>query len=284
MRQLGYEPVDLDELCAEADFITVHVAKTKETVGLLDESRLGRCKPGVRIVNVARGGIVDEDALAAAVRSGRVAGAALDVFVEEPTTSSPLFGLPGVIVTPHLGASTREAQDKAGVTIAEQVALALANDFVPFAVNVSAGAVSEALRPFLAPGRSGSGRLFVALNEGVPTKLEVAYQGQLAEADTRILTLSVLKGVFANVSDVPVSYVNAPGLAADRGVEVRETTSTTPYDYVNLITIRGGQHCAGRHDGRPAGRERGWSCWTTTPSTCRRPPTCSTSATTTSRG
>jgi D-3-phosphoglycerate dehydrogenase len=241
VRQLGYEPVDLDELCAEADFITVHVARTNETVGLLDESRLGRCKPGVRIVNVARGGIVDEDALAAAVRAGRVAGAALDVFVEEPTTSSPLFGLPGVIVTPHLGASTREAQDKAGVTIAEQVALALANDFVPFAVNVSAGAVPEALRPFLTLAER-LGRLFVALNEGVPTKLEVAYQGQLAEADTRILTLSVLKGIFANVSDEPVSYVNAPGLAADRGVEVRETTSTTPYDYVNLTTIRGGQH------------------------------------------
>jgi D-3-phosphoglycerate dehydrogenase / 2-oxoglutarate reductase len=241
VRQLGYEPVDLDELCAEADFITVHVAKTKETVGLLDEARLARCKPGVRIVNVARGGIVDEEALAAAVRAGRVAGAALDVFVEEPTTSSPLFGLPGVIVTPHLGASTREAQDKAGVTIAEQVALALANDFVPFAVNVSAGAVAEALRPFLSLAER-LGRLFVALNEGVPTKLEVAYQGLLAEADTRILTLSVLKGMFANVSDVPVSYVNAPGLAAERGVEVRETTSTTPYDYVSLITIRGGQH------------------------------------------
>jgi D-3-phosphoglycerate dehydrogenase len=241
VRQLGYEPRDLDELLAEADFLTLHVAKTKETTGLLDRARLARCKPGVRIVNVARGGIVDEAALAAAVTSGQVSGAALDVFAEEPTTSSPLFGLPGVIVTPHLGASTREAQDKAGDTIAEQVALALNGDFVPFAVNVSAGPVSEGVRPFLALAEQ-LGRLFVELNEGVPSKLEVSYQGQLAEADTRILTLSLLKGVFAYVSEVPVSYVNAPGLAADRGVEVRETTSATAYDYVNLVTVRGGSH------------------------------------------
>jgi D-3-phosphoglycerate dehydrogenase len=244
VRQLGYEPLELDDLLAEADFITIHVAKTKETVGLLDRARLARCKPGVRIVNVARGGIVDEEALAEAIRAGHVAGAALDVFVAEPTTSSPLFDLPSVIVTPHLGASTREAQDKAGDTIAEQIGLALANEFVPFAVNVSAGPVSETVRPFLGLAEQ-LGRLFVALNEGVPSKLEVAYQGQLAEADPRVLTLSLLKGVFALASDVPVSYVNAPRLAADRGVEVRETTSTTAYDYVNLITIRGGQHALG---------------------------------------
>ena len=163
------------------------------------------------------------------------------MFAEEPTTQSPLFGLPGVIVTPHLGASTREAQDKAGTTIAEQVALALDGEFVPFAVNVSAGPVAEAVRPFLGLAEQ-LGRLFVALNEQVPSKLEVSYQGQLAEADTRILTLSVLKGVFAHVSETPVSYVNAPGLAADRGVEVRETTSATSYDYVNLVSVRGGNH------------------------------------------
>jgi D-3-phosphoglycerate dehydrogenase len=240
-RQLGIDIVDLDELLARADFITIHVARTKETVGMLDAARLAQAKPGVRIVNVARGGIVDEAALADAVRSGQVGGAALDVFVEEPTTASPLFGLPSVVVTPHLGASTREAQDKAGETIAEQVALALANEFVPFAVNVAAGPVSEAARPFLdIAERLGS--VFVALNEGVPDTLEVVYQGQLAEADTRILTLSVLKGVFSRVKDVPVSFVNAPLLAAERGVEVKEVTSTVSELYVNLITVRGGDH------------------------------------------
>lgn len=240
-RQLGIELLDLDELLAQADFITLHVAKTKETTGLLDADRLARTKPGVRIVNVARGGIVDEEALAAAIRSGHVAGASLDVFVAEPTTSSPLFELPSVIVTPHLGASTREAQDKAGDTIAEQVCLALANEFVPYAVNVSAGEVSETARPFL-PLAEQLGLLFVALNGAVPSKLELLYQGQLAESDTRILTLSVLKGVFARISHAPVSYVNAPLMATERGIEVLESASTTPNDYVNLITVRGGNH------------------------------------------
>ena len=241
IRQLGYEPMDLDQLSAEADFITIHVAKTPETTGLLDAARLAQCKRGVRIINVARGGIVDEAALADAVRSGQVGGAALDVFVEEPTTESPLFGLPGVIVTPHLGASTREAQDKAGDTIAEQVGLALANEYVPFAVNVAGGAVAEAAKPFLSLAEK-LGALFVSLNEGVPAKLEVAYHGQLAEGDTRTLTLAVLKGLFARASEVPVSYVNAPLMAAQRGVEVQETTSASPQDYVNLITLRGGHH------------------------------------------
>ena len=240
-RQLGIELLELDELLAQSDFITLHVAKTKETTGLLDADRLARTKPGVRIVNVARGGIVDEQALADAVRSGHVAGASLDVFVTEPTTKSPLFELPSVIVTPHLGASTREAQDKAGETIAEQVGLALANEFVPYAVNVSAGEVSETARPFLALAEQ-LGRLFVALNGAVPEKLELLYQGQLADSDTRILTLSVLKGVFARIAHAPVSYVNAPLMAAERGMEVIEAASTTPSDYVNLITVRGGHH------------------------------------------
>ena len=120
-----------------ADFITLHLAKTPETIGLIGKDLLAKAKPGIRIINVARGGIVDEEALAEAIRSGHVGGAAIDVFASEPTTDSPLFGLPEVVVTPHLGASTREAQDKAGDTIAEQVRLALAGEFVPFAVNVA---------------------------------------------------------------------------------------------------------------------------------------------------
>ncbi|HEY2812038.1 MAG TPA: phosphoglycerate dehydrogenase [Acidimicrobiales bacterium] len=240
-RQINVELVELDELVQQADFVTIHVAKTKETIGLINKDLLAKAKPGIRIINVARGGIVDEDALADAVRSGHVGGAALDVFAEEPTTESPLFDLDSVVVTPHLGASTREAQDKAGDTIAEQVALALAGDFVPYAVNVSAAEASETVRPFL-PLAERLGRIYVALNEATPARLETEYQGQLADYDTRILSLSVLKGVFGGVSDEPVSYVNAPRIAAERGVEVRESSSSTAQDYVNLVTVRGGDH------------------------------------------
>lgn len=240
-RQLNVELVDLDRLVSVADFLTIHATKTPETVGLIGKELLAKAKPGLRIVNVGRGGILDEAALAEAVREGRIGGAAIDVFAVEPTTESPLFGLEGVVVTPHLGASTREAQDKAGDTIAEQVGLALAGDFVPFAVNVSAAEASEAVRPFLPLGER-LGRLYSALNEGVPAVLEVEYQGQIADYDTRILTLSVLKGVFGGVSDEPVTYVNAPRIAADRGVEVVTTTTSTTQDYVNLLTVRGGDH------------------------------------------
>ncbi len=171
-------------------------------------------------------------------------GAAIDVFASEPTTDSPLFGLPEVVVTPHLGASTREAQDKAGDTIAEQVRLALANEFVPFAVNVAAAEASEAIRPFLALAER-LGQLYTALADGVPDTLEIEYAGEIGGYDTRILTLSVLKGVFGGVTDEPVSYVNAPQIAADRGVEVRDTSTATVHDYINLVTIRGGDHSIG---------------------------------------
>jgi D-3-phosphoglycerate dehydrogenase len=238
---MNVELVELDELMRQSDFVTIHVAKTKETVGLVGKDLLAKAKPGVRIINVARGGIVDESALAEAIESGQVGGAALDVFAEEPTTASPLFDLDAVVVTPHLGASTREAQDKAGDTIAEQVALALAGDFVPYAVNVSAAEASETVRPFL-PLAERLGRIYVALNEGTPIRLETEYEGQLADYDTRILTLSVLKGVFGGVVEEPVSYVNAPRIAAERGVEVRESSSSTAQDYVNLVTVRGGDH------------------------------------------
>jgi D-3-phosphoglycerate dehydrogenase len=240
-RQLNIELVDLDRLVERADFLTLHVVKTPETVGLIDKELLARAKPGIRIVNVARGGIVDEVALAEAIDAGHVGGAALDVWTVEPTTESPLFGRPQVVVTPHLGASTREAQDKAGDTIAEQVALALAGDFVPFAVNVSAAEASETVRPFL-PLAERLGELFSGLVDSVPDVLEIEYAGQIADYDTRILTLSVLKGMFAGVVDEPVSYVNAPRIAAERGVEIRDTSTATAHDYVNLVTIRGGDH------------------------------------------
>jgi D-3-phosphoglycerate dehydrogenase / 2-oxoglutarate reductase len=243
-RQLGIELVSLDRLMDVSDFVTLHVAKTPDTIGLIGKDLLAQAKPGVRIINVARGGIVDEEALAEALRTGQVAGAALDVFSTEPTTDSPLFGMPQVVVTPHLGASTREAQDKAGDTIAEQVGLALAGEFVPFAVNVSAAEAPETVRHFL-PLAERLGEIYTALAEGLPKTLEIEYAGQIADSDTRILTLSVLKGIFGGVTDEPVSYVNAPRIAAERGVEVRDTSTATVHDYVNLISIRGGDHGIG---------------------------------------
>ena len=240
-RQVNVELVDLDTLATRADFLTLHLIKTPETVGLLGKEFFAKAKPTLRIVNVARGGIIDEAALAEAIRSGQVAGAALDVFDTEPTTESPLFELDEVVVTPHLGASTHEAQDKAGVTIAEQVGLAMAGEFVPYAVNVKAAEASETVRPFLGLAER-LGAVHVALNQGLPECLEVSYQGELADYDTRILTLSVLKGVFSRITDEPVTYVNAPQLAAEHGLEIRESSSSTAHDFVNLVSIGGGDH------------------------------------------
>ena len=226
---------------SRSDFITLHLAKTPETVGLVNAELLAKAKPSLRIVNVARGGIVDESDLADAVRSGTIAGAALDVFDSEPTTESPLFGLDSVVVTPHLGASTEEAQDKAGDTIADMVELALAGDFVPFAVNVSAAEASETVRPYL-PLAEHLGRIFAGLCGECSTSIDIEYQGQIGGYDTRILTLSVLKGFFGAISGEPVSYVNAPSVAEEQGIEVRPTSTTTARDYVNLVTISGGGH------------------------------------------
>ncbi len=240
-RHMGVELMGLEELMAEADFVSVHLPKNADTMGLIGKDLLAKAKPGQRIVNTARGGIVDEDALAEAIRSGQVQGAGIDVFAKEPTTESPLFELPSVVVAPHLGASTAEAQDKAGVTIAEQVILALNGDFVPFAVNVAATDVSETVRPFMALAEQ-LGRILSCLNDGLPEMLEIEYQGGLAGAGTGILGLSVLKGLFAANTDEPVSYVNAPQLAATRGLEVREISTVTPHDFVNLIVVRCGDH------------------------------------------
>jgi D-3-phosphoglycerate dehydrogenase len=235
---MGVELLPLEQVVAEADFLTIHLPRTRETIGLVGKELLALAKPTLRVVNVARGGIVDEEALAWAIREGVVAGAALDVFVTEPTTASPLFGLDPVVVTPHLGASTREAQDKAGETIADMVQLALAGEFVPFAVNVGAAEASETVRPFL-PLAERLGRLFASLAGGCPATREVCAEGDIAGYDTRIVTLAVLKGFFGAVSDEPVSYVNAPQLAREHGIDVRETNSATPNDFVNLLTLRG---------------------------------------------
>jgi D-3-phosphoglycerate dehydrogenase / 2-oxoglutarate reductase len=240
-KQMGVELLSLDELVAQSDFLTIHLPKTKETAGLIGKDLLAKAKPGIRIVNAARGGVLDEEALAHAIESGQVGGAALDVFSSEPLTSSPLFGLPNVVVTPHLGASTGEAQDKAGEQIAEQIILALAGDFVPYAVNIAARSASEAVRPYLGLAER-LGHVIAALCEGLPDTLEVLVEGALFGEDLGILTLAALKGVLAQGSDEPVSYVNAPHLAAQRGLEVRETSTSAAIEYVNLITLRSTQH------------------------------------------
>jgi D-3-phosphoglycerate dehydrogenase len=243
-RQLGVEQVELDELMANSDFATIHLLKTAESVNLIDDALLAKAKPGLRLVNCGRGGIIDEAALLRAIEDGRIGGAALDVFDSEPNTDSPLFAQRTVVATPHLSASTPEAQDKAGVMIAEQVALALAGSFVPFAVNVAASEAPEDVQPYLALAER-LGALFCQLNGGVPSLLEVEYQGQIADYDTRILTLSVLKGLFSGTSTEAVTYVNAPQLAEERGVEVKEVRTSTSHDWVNLVTLRGGDHAIG---------------------------------------
>ncbi len=240
-RRISVELVSLDELLQRSDFITLHLAKTPETINLINAERLAQAKPSLRIINVARGGIINEADLAEAVANKVIAGAAIDVFDSEPCTSSPLFAVPEIVVTPHLGASTVEAQDKAGDTIADMVQLALAGDFVPFAVNVSAGEVSETVRPYQGLAEKLGG-LLAGLAGGAKGALEINYDGQIAEYDTRILTLSVLKGFFGAISEDPVSYVNAPALAEEKGIAVNSTQSTTPKDYVNLITVRIGDH------------------------------------------
>jgi D-3-phosphoglycerate dehydrogenase len=240
-RAMGVELRSIEELFAESDFISIHTPKTPETANLVDRDLLAKAKPGIRIVNTARGGIIDEEALAEAIRDGVVGGAALDVFATEPPGASPLFELESVVVTPHLGASTEEAQDKAGITIAEQVELALAGEFVPYAVNVAATEVSETVRPFMALAEQ-LGRIFASLHDGLPDRLDIEYQGDLAAAGTGILTLSVLKGLFATTTEEPVSYVNAPQLAAQRGLDIRETSTATSPNYKSLVTLRSADH------------------------------------------
>jgi D-3-phosphoglycerate dehydrogenase len=238
-RQMGVDLLPtVAEVAAQSDFLSVHLPRTPETMGIIGRELLSQAKPGIRIVNTARGGIVDEEALYEAIASGRVAGAGLDVFAEEPTTKSPLFELESVVVTPHLGASTVEAQDKAGATIAEQVVLALRGDFVPYAVNIAAGEASETVRRFL-PLAERLGKLFSGLAGGAVETLELSFEGQVADYDCRILGLAVLKGLFTPVSAEPVSFVNAPQLAEERGLVVRETKTSSTRDYVNLISLRG---------------------------------------------
>ncbi|MDV3127164.1 phosphoglycerate dehydrogenase [Mycobacterium sp. 21AC1] len=235
--QLGIELLTLDELLGRADFISVHLPKTKETAGLIGKDALAKTKPGVIIVNAARGGLIDEQALADAITSGHVRGAGLDVFSTEPCTDSPLFELPQVVVTPHLGASTAEAQDRAGTDVAASVKLALAGEFVPDAVNVGGGVVGEEVAPWLELVRK-LGVLVGALSDAPPVSLAVQVRGELASEDVEILRLSALRGLFSAVVDEQVTFVNAPALAADRGVTAEISTATESPNHRSVVDVR----------------------------------------------
>jgi D-3-phosphoglycerate dehydrogenase len=235
--QLGVELLDLETLLARADFISVHLPKTPETAGLIDKEALARTKPGVIIVNAARGGLIDEAALAEAVSSGHVRAAGIDVFAKEPCTDSPLFELPQVVVTPHLGASTEEAQDRAGTDVAASVKLALAGEFVPDAVNVGAGAVSDEVSPWLDLVRK-LGVLAGVLSDELPASLSVHVRGELASEDVDVLRLSALRGLFSAVIEDPVTFVNAPALAAERGVAADLSTAAESPNHRSVVDVR----------------------------------------------
>ncbi|HUZ84238.1 MAG TPA: phosphoglycerate dehydrogenase, partial [Gaiellales bacterium] len=236
-RELGVTPVALDRLWEEAEFITLHAPLTDDTRHLVDADAIARMRPGVRIVNAARGGLVDLDALVEGLRSGRVAGAGLDVFPQEPYTRGEVFELENVVVTPHLGASTAEAQVRAGVIVAEQVAAALAGEFVSNAVNIPQVGAEElgVVRPFL-PLATQLGRLAIDLDDGGPS-IEVVYSGGLADHDTRLLTAAVLVGALSGRTDDQVNLVNARSAAESRGIEVVERSTGAVGDFTNLIAV-----------------------------------------------
>ena len=239
-RELGVERAETtDELYARADVITIHLPKTPETVNWIDADALARMKPGVRIVNCARGELVDLGALEQALDAGQVGGAALDVFPEEPLTHHPLFGRDDVVVTPHLGASTTEAQDRAGTITAQQVRAALTNGVVTNAVNIAAVRPEEmeALAPFV-PLCEKLGRLAQGLGDGSVDRVTVEFRGRLAEHDTRLLGIAVLVGILSGHTEEHVNLVNAPTLAEQRGIELIELKDTVSDDFTELVTVR----------------------------------------------
>jgi D-3-phosphoglycerate dehydrogenase len=241
-RDLGVDQAETPEdLYAVSDFVSLHLASSAETRGFVDAAAFAAMKTGARLINAARGDVVDQDALVEALRSGKLGGAGIDVFPEEPATESPLFGLPGVVVTPHLGASTEEAQDRAGVVVAEQVAAALLGGMVTLAVNLPAVAPEalEVLGPFV-PLAGQLGQLLSELAGGHVSTLEITYEGQLAALDTRLLTSAALAGLLRGHVEDPVNLVNAASLAADRGIEWTETTSPRVRDYANRLGLRAG--------------------------------------------
>jgi D-3-phosphoglycerate dehydrogenase len=234
--QLNVELVELDELLKRSDFITIHLPKTKETANLIGEEALKKVKPEVRIINAARGGVLDETALYNAIKEGRVAGAGLDVYATEPCTDSPLFELDQVVATPHLGASTDEAQERAGIAVAVSVRKALGGELVPDAVNVKGGAIDDEIRPSL-PLVEKMAQIGTALAGELPVSMEITVMGDISVHDSSVLAISALKGALLAAGSEDVTYVNAPGLAAERGVTSSVTTTPDSPEYRSMISL-----------------------------------------------
>jgi D-3-phosphoglycerate dehydrogenase len=234
--QLGVELVELDELLKRSDFITIHLPKTKETANLIGVEALKKVKKEVRIINAARGGVLDEAALYDAIVEGRVAGAGLDVYVTEPCTDSPLFQLDQVVATPHLGASTDEAQERAGIAVAVSVRKALAGELVPDAVNVKGGAIHDEIRPSL-PLVEKMAQIATAIAGETPATMEIIVRGDISGHDSSVLAISALKGALSASGIEDVTYVNAPGLAAERGSTSSVTTTPDSPEYRSMISM-----------------------------------------------
>lgn len=235
--QMGVELVELEELMARADFVTIHLPKTKETAGMFSAELLAKAKKGQIIVNAARGGLVDEQALAEAIRSGHIRGAGFDVYETEPCTDSPLFELDEVVVAPHLGASTVEAQDRAGTDVAASVLKALNGEFVADAVNVSGGRVGEEVAVWLDLARK-LGLISGALLDGAPVALEVTARGELSHEDVEALGLSAVRGLFSGITEDSVTFVNAPQIAEQRGLEYSVNTETESQTHRSVLEVR----------------------------------------------
>ena len=239
-RELGVEgAAEIEDLLAAADIVTVHVPKTPETIGLINADSIAAMKDGARVVNCARGELVDLDALLGGLESGKLAGAALDVFPSEPFTDHPIFTRDDVVVTPHLGASTAEAQDRAGIVTAEQVTAALNGGVVTNAVNIAAVRPEEmeALAPFV-PLCERLGRLAQGLGDGSVDRVTAEFRGRIATHDTRLLGIAVLVGILSGNTEEPVNLVNAPQMADERGIELTETKDTGSDDFTELVTVR----------------------------------------------
>ena len=234
--QLGVELVELDELLKRSDFITIHLPKTKETANLIGVEALKKVKKEVRIINAARGGVLDEAALYDAIVEGRVAGAGLDVYVTEPCTDSPLFQLDQVVATPHLGASTDEAQERAGIAVAVSVRKALAGELVPDAVNVKGGAIHDEIRPSL-PLVEKMAQIATAIAGETPVSMEITVKGDISGHDSSILAISALKGALVASGCEDVTYVNAPALAIERGVTSNVSTTPDSPEYRSMISL-----------------------------------------------
>lgn len=235
--QIGVELVEMEEFMKRSDYITIHIPKTAETTSIISDDEFAMAKPNLRIVNCSRGGIIDEDALYRALSENKIAGAGLDVFNSEPPAGSKLLELDNILLTPHLGASTGEAQEKAGISVAKSVRLALAGDLVPDAVNVAGGLIDASVKPGI-PLAEKLGQLLTGIAHASLTSIEIEVRGYIAEHDVTVLKLAALKGIFQNMVTDQVSYVNAPLIAEGRGVDVKLITDTNSEEYRNVTIIR----------------------------------------------